>query len=116
MAQLRPSISQKNIVDKDSDLETIIENLCEKLGENEEELKKIALKKVKKAEKEKKQLREQLSEQETEMRDLKSELDLLKRRIERQENDYIQTMRLNTMLKNQVLELQQNGDGTKRKV
>lgn len=48
------------------------------------------------------------------MKDLKSELDLLKRRIERQEADYIQTMRLNTMLKSQVLELQ-NGDG-KRKV
>ena len=45
-------------MDKDSDLETIIENLCEKLGENEEELKKIAPKKVKNAEKEKKQLRE----------------------------------------------------------
>ena len=48
------------------------------------------------------------------MKDLKSELDLLKRRIERQEADYIQTMRLNTMLKSQVLELQ-NGEA-KRKV
>ena len=47
------------------------------------------------------------------MKDLKSELDLLKRRIERQEADYIQTMRLNTMLKSQVLELQ-NGDGKRK--
>ena len=39
------------------------------------------------------------------MKDLKSELDLIKRRIERQENDYIQTMKLNSMLKSQVHEL-----------
>lgn len=49
-----------------------------------------------------------------EMKDLKSELDLLKRRIERQEADYIQTMRLNTMLKTQVLQLQ-NGDVSGRR-
>ena len=40
------------------------------------------------------------------MKDLKSQLDLLKRRIERQENEYVQTVKLNTVLRGQVTNLQ----------
>ena len=55
-------------------------------------------------------LKDQLKDQDEEMKELRNELDLVKRRIERQENDYIQTMKYNTLLKNQMYQLQENAN------
>ena len=55
-------------------------------------------------------LKDKLKDQDEEMKELRNELDLVKRRIERQENDYIQTMKYNTLLKNQMYQLQENAN------
>lgn len=46
-------------MDKDADLETVLEHVCDQL--QDADLKKLVLKKAKKSEKEKVELREQLS-------------------------------------------------------
>lgn len=74
-----------------------------------DDVKSLIKEKLRQSEEEKGELKSKLFEQGIELKDLKTELDQLKRRIERQESDYIQTMRLNTMLKSQVQQLQQDG-------
>jgi len=49
-----------------------------------------------------------LALQDAEMNDMRFELDLLKRRLERQESEYVSTLKMNTALKHQIVQLQEN--------
>lgn len=115
VAELSNEDEQPLVMDYTTDIATMINFALQQPHRVNIDFKRVLLKRITTSEQEKIELRGKLSLKDTEMQDLRNEVDNLKRRIERKESEYIQTMKANTILQTQVTALQ-NRESIDKKV